>query len=276
MHHLPQHRWSTVVLLFALLASFKPPALAQPSSTVSAQLKLVDTPAPPDQESASALTVTGPGFQPSPEQIGDAMMLHQRYQAAIQAYKDAPASSPAKWNKMGIAYQLMFNLQDAARCYQVALKLDPKNIHAINNLGTVYDSLKQFGQAERMYQKALKLAPQSALIHKNLGTALLAEHKYDQGWEEYKAASALDPGIFQNQSGPRVDNPASAQDRGAMNYYMAKGCAHVGKTDSAIDYLRLSLNEGFASPKKIIADAEFSALRGNPAFDQLLADQSPR
>ena len=37
-------------------------------------------------------------------------MAHQRYQAAIEAYKKAPTNEPAVWNKLGIAYQLMFDL----------------------------------------------------------------------------------------------------------------------------------------------------------------------
>ena len=45
-------------------------------------------------------------------------MAHQRYQAAIEAYKKAPTDDAAVWNKMGIAYQMMFNLTDAMHCYQ--------------------------------------------------------------------------------------------------------------------------------------------------------------
>ena len=45
-------------------------------------------------------------------------MAHHRYQAAIEAYKQAPQNSAAVWNKMGIAYQMMFNLPDATRCYE--------------------------------------------------------------------------------------------------------------------------------------------------------------
>jgi hypothetical protein len=43
--------------------------------------------------------------------------------------------------------------------------------------------------------------------------------------------------------------------------------------DCAIDYLRMALNEGFTSPKKIEADSEFAGLHGTPAFQQLLAEQ---
>jgi tetratricopeptide (TPR) repeat protein len=217
--------------------------------------------------------VIDPQFKPTPEQVGDSLMAHQRYQAAIEAYKQAPRNSAEAWNKMGVAYQLMFNVDEATKCYQMALKLNPKDSVVINNLGTIYVSAKQYSLAEKSYRKALKLDPKSALIHKNLGTALLAEHKYKKGWEAYQAALALDPQIFEHSNTVRIENPASVQDRGAMNFYMAKGCVRAGKTDLAIEYLRMALNEGFTNPKKIIADEEFAALRDVPAFQQLLAAQ---
>jgi Tfp pilus assembly protein PilF len=174
---------------------------------------------------------------------------------------------------MGIGYQMMFNLPDATRCYLTSLKLEPKNVNTLNNLGTVYDSLKEYGQAVKMYRKALKYDPKSALVLKNLGTDLLAQHKYEKGWEVYKSALAADPQIFDRSNGPRVENPASVQDRGAMNYYMAKGCVRAGNDDRAIEYLRMALNEGFTNPKKIAADGEFARLHGLPAFEQLIAEQ---
>ena len=258
------HRWLPA---FAVLA-----ALVTESSAAFAQ-----TPAPaPAAIPQSQPPLAAQQSQPSPEQLGDALMAHQRYQAAIEAYKKAPRDSADVWNKMGIAYQMMFNLQDASRCYQASLKINPRNAHVLNNLGTIYDSLKQYGSAERMYRKALKLDPQSALIDKNLGTNLLAQHKYKKGWEVYKAALAIDPKIFEQNASPRVDNPASIQERGAMNYYMAKGCVRAGMNDRAIEYLRMALNEGFTNPKRISADSEFATLRGIPAFDQLLAAQGPQ
>ncbi len=211
--------------------------------------------------------------QPSSKELGDALMIHQRYQAAIEAYKKVPGESAEVLNQMGIAYQMMFNLDEAVRSYQASLKLEPNNANVMNNLGTVYDSLKQYSSAERMYRKALKIVPQSPLIEKNLGTSLLAQHHYKKGWEAYQAALALDPQIFQSNTSPRVDNLASVQDRGAMNYYMARGCIRAGQTECAIDYLRMALNEGFTSPKKIQADSEFAGLRGLPAFEKLIAAQ---
>jgi tetratricopeptide (TPR) repeat protein len=229
-------------------------------------------------DSNSHLTIIPPPPKPqaTPEQIGDALMAHQRYQAAIEQYKKAPTNNPAVWNKLGIAYQLMFNLDDAMHCYEKSHKLDPKNANVLNNLGTVFDALKQYHNAEKMYRKALKIEPDSALILKNLGTNLLAQHKYEKGWQQYQAAIKADPNIFQDNSRPRVENPASVADRGAMNYYMARGCVKAGMPERAIEYLRMALNEGYTNPKKIIADNEFATLHGLPAFEDLLASQTPK
>jgi len=214
--------------------------------------------------------------QPTQEDVGDALMTHQRYQAAIAAYKNATNPSAVLWNKMGIAYQMMFNLEEALRCYQASLKLDPQDTHVLNNIGTVYDSQKDYRAAERYYRRALRIRPDSALVNKNLGTNLLAQHKYDKGWEAYQMALSIDPNIFERNIGLRVDNPASTQERGAMNYYMAKGCARAGRSERAIEYLRSALNEGFTNPKRIVADGEFASLRGVPAFEQLMAAQTTR
>jgi Tfp pilus assembly protein PilF len=175
---------------------------------------------------------------------------------------------------MGIAYQMMFNVRDAEHCYRQSLKLDPHNAQVINNLGTIYDSQKQYSAAERLYRKALKINPHSALVYKNLGTNLLAQHKYNRGWDAYQQALAIDTQIFADRGSPQVQNPASVADRGAMNYYMALGCARMGQTDCALQYLRMALDEGFTNPKKVAADVAFASLRDNPDFKQLMASQT--
>jgi tetratricopeptide (TPR) repeat protein len=264
MSEFKQCRWLTAFAAVAAMVTVFSGAFAQAPTQSTSQ-----TPAPIGTQPS----VATPQFEPSPEQLGDSLTAHQRYQAAIEAYQKSPGNSAELWNKMGIAYQMMFNLENAERCYKKSVKLDPKNAAVLNNLGTVYDSLKNYSSAERMYRKALKIDAQSALIHKNLGTDLLAQHRYKQGWADYQVALALDPRIFQDSGNLHVDNPASVEDRGAMNYYMARGCVRAGQNDRAIEYLRMALNEGFTSPKKLVADSDFASLRGVPAFEQMLAAQ---
>ncbi len=75
--------------------------------------------AAPVAQAVPPATPPGPRLDATPEQIGDSLMAHQRYQAAIrEQYKKASPHSSDVWNKMGVAYQLMFNLDDAARCYE--------------------------------------------------------------------------------------------------------------------------------------------------------------
>jgi len=223
--------------------------------------------------SAQTIQPTSPLPNATPEQLGDSLEARQRYQAAIAAYASDPHPTAAVWNKMGIAYQMMFNLRDATRCYKESLHLDPKNAMVFNNLATVYDSLKEYSKGEHMYHKALKVAPKSPLILKNLGTNLLIQHKYSKGWKAYEEALELDPQIFEDHDSPTVANPTSIKERGAMNYFMARGCVRMGQTACALDYLRMAINEGYTTIKKVTEDADFASLRDNPAFKELVAEQ---
>ena len=243
------------------------PAQAAPSPPAAA-------PAPPQGAAPQSGSATPPAFQPTPEQIGDSLEARQHYQAAIAAYLKAQEFTPDLWNKLGIAYQMMFNLGDATRCYKASLKLQPNSSQVLNNLATVYDSLKDYGAASGYYRKALKLDPRSALILRNLGSNLLSQHKYKKGWAAYQAAQAIDPQIFAQRSASSVENPASAKDRGAMHYYMARGCVSAGQIECAIENLRMALNEGYTNPRKISTDSSFASIRQLPAFQQLIAAQS--
>lgn len=279
-----QRRWLPVLAIFTLIALEAPAAFGETRSQTATQSVFQNTavsaqntsPGPniAAQAEQSPTIAPAPPAPPTPEQQGDSLMMQQHYQAAIEAYKSVPRRTADIWNKMGIAYQMMFNVVDAQHCYLASLHMNKKNSRVMNNLGTVYDSQKEYGNAEKLYRKALKQDPGSALVHKNLGTNLMAQHKYEMGWEMYQAALAIDPNIFMDKTGPKVLNPTNLQDRGAMNYYMARGCMRVGLNDCAIDYLRMAMNEGYTNPKKIEADADFAALKGLPAFEQLLAAQT--
>ena len=284
MSRFDQLRWFPFLALLTLLLASPRPLRAQTQNEAPAPppaLVPSQTPAqPPIQYTAPAATPpvsavpAAPVFEPAPEDLGDSLEARQRYQAAIAAYSKIAEPSATVWNKMGIAYQMMFNPKDAIHCYNASLKLDPRNSSVLNNLGTVYDSLKQYATAERYYRRANKIDPHSALILRNLGSNQLSQHKYKKGWEAYQSALAIDPQIFQSRSSASIANPATTQERGAMHYYMAKGCTSAGNPECAINNLRLALNEGYTNPKKIAADSSFASLRELPAFQQLIAAQS--
>jgi tetratricopeptide (TPR) repeat protein len=222
---------------------------------------------------SSAVPVGAKPLALSFEQRGDILSARRQYQAAIAAYAKITQPSAAVWNKMGIAYQMLYDPSDAARCYNQSLALDRNEIRALNNLATVDDSISEFPAAERLYKQALRLEPQSAQLFRNLGTNLLMQHQYRRGMEAYTQALAIDARIFNQDFGPSVDAPTPASERGAVTYFEARSCARAGLTDCALSQLRKAFNEGSATIKSVSSENDFARLRGTPEFQQLLAEQ---
>ena len=105
---------------------------------------------------------------------------------------------------------------------------------------------------------------------------LLAQHRYQEGWAVYQTALALDSHILQNAESLTVENGSTVVERGATNYYKAKGCVMAGMKGRAIEYLRMALDEGFTNVRKVKADEEFADLRGDPEIEKMLAEQEAR
>lgn len=227
--------------------------------------------------STSGLTTSGPTtapLQPTPVETGDRLLMERRYQAAIAAYAKSPSMTAAIWNKMGMANELMGSVDEAVRCYNESLRLNPNDPHVLNNFATLKVAVKDYKTADRLYRNAIKLDPNFALYYKSLGTTLIAEKKYREGWDAYKHAQALDSGIFAEDDYIAVGVPSAVHDRGAMYYYMALACVHAGQKSCALDYLRSAIDEGYIVPEKIASDREFAALSGDPGFKKLLAEET--
>lgn len=207
----------------------------------------------------------------NPERRGDIMMARKMYREAVETYKEAPLDSPIIWNKIGIAYHQMQQLDTAKRHYERAIKLNPKYSEAINNLGTVFYAKKSYRKAANLYKKALKLAPESASIYSNLGTALFARKKYNEAFDAYQQALALDPEVFEHRGSYGVLlQERSVQERARFHYYLAKTYAKAGVSDRALLYLRKAFEEGFPERQKLLEEPEFAGLKEIPEFQELL------
>jgi tetratricopeptide (TPR) repeat protein len=241
----------------------------------------VPAPQPSDSSFASAALANAPfsaSVKASPpaataEHEGDSLMAHQRYQAALVTYQKVEQPSATVWNKMGIAYQMLFDTKNAARCYKESLKIDPNHSGAINNLATLEDARKNFAAAERLYRQALQIDPGSARTFKNLGTNLTMQHRYNESAEAYSRALALDPHIMDKYSGPTAEARVPIKVRGEASYVSAQSCARAGLSDCAISQLRKSFDEGFATKKEVANCQDFEAMRQTPEFVRLLAEQ---
>jgi tetratricopeptide (TPR) repeat protein len=227
--------------------------------------------------SAQPVSLSSPSpldmYSVSPETLGDLMMIHQRYLAAIEAYQRAPHDSAVVWNKLGIAYQHMYALDIAKLQYEKALQLNPKYPEAINNLGTVYYGQQNYRKAELYYRKALKMKPDCASFYSNLGTAYFADHNYKHGVEAYRKAFSLDPEVFIGDSLERVAEMGPVEEQATLNYALAELYAQAGMGDAAIHYLRTAFMDGFNNNKKLMEDKSFAALRNTRQFRLLLTEE---
>jgi tetratricopeptide (TPR) repeat protein len=198
-------------------------------------------------------------------------MARKMYREAIESYEQAPQDSAVVWNKLGIAYHQMMQLDAAMKRYRRAIRLDAKYAEAINNLGTIYYAEKRYSKATGSYKHALKLAPGSASIYSNLGTAFFAEKKYKEAWEAYNTAFQLDPEVFEHRNTYGVLlQERTVEERAKFHYYLAKIYAKQGQQDRALQYIRKALEEGFTDRKKFLQDPEFATLRDLPEFKELL------
>ncbi len=223
------------------------------------------------QLKTASQTPAVPQAKVSPEQLGDIYMARKMFRAAADTYRENAGNSAVLWNKVGIAYHQMGDLNGARKSYERALHFDGKYADAINNLGTVYYAQKKFRGAISRYKKALTIAPNSASIWSNLGTAYYARGKFDDMTMAYSRALQLDPEVFENHGlvGTRMMD-RSVADRARYHYEMARMYAVSGKNDLALQYLRKALEEGFKEKEKLQAK-EFSALRETKEFQDLMA-----
>jgi len=218
-------------------------------------------------------TVVNPRPNISPELRGDIFMARKMYREAIDMYRQGPPNSPVLANKVGIAFHQLLLLDLAKKNYERATKLDPAYAEAINNLGTIYYARKSYRRSINYYKKALRCANPTASIYANLGAAYFARRNYRLASQFYEEALRLDPEVFEHHGNfGTLMQERTVEERAMFHLYLAKMYAKNGSADRALIYLRKALEEGVKDRHKIPDMPEFSLLKTNADFKQLLAD----
>ena len=209
----------------------------------------------------------------SPELRGDIFMARKMYREAIDMYRQGSPDSPVLSNKIGIAFHQLMILNLAKKNYERAVKLDPKYSEAINNLGTIYYAEKSYRRSIGYYKRALRCSNPSASVYANLGAAYFARKNYKQATEYYEQAMKLDPEVFEHHGTfGTVMQERTVAERAMFHLYLSKMYAKSGENERALIYLRKALEEGVKDRNKIPDMPEFSLLKTNADFKQLLAD----
>jgi tetratricopeptide (TPR) repeat protein len=212
----------------------------------------------------------------SPELRGDIYMARKMYREAVDMYRQGSPDSPILANKIGIAFHQLMLLNLAKKNYERAVKLDPKYAEAINNLGTVYYAEKSYRRSIGYYKKALRCSHPTASIYANMGAAYFARKNYKMASEYYEQALKLDPEVFEHHGNfGTLMQERTVEERAMFHLYLAKTYAKSGANDRALIYLRKALEEGVKDRNKIPDMPEFSTLKKNADFQELLA-QNPK
>jgi len=212
------------------------------------------------------------------EDQGDSLQAQKNYLDAIEYYQGALAKDPHSAvlaNKIGMSHLLLRHYREAKKSFERSIKADKKYANAYANLAVVYYEEQSYGKAIRFYDKAIALDGDEAVFYNNRGAALFAKKQYDKASADYAKALELDPDIFErNMRGAGVQaRLPSPEDQAHYDYVLAKLFAKNGLPDKSLHYLKKAMEEGYKDIKDVYKDEEFSTLRKDPRFAELMASK---
>jgi tetratricopeptide (TPR) repeat protein len=260
-------RIGSVALLFAVL--FALPSQAQNSEQLEVGPPPLHRVAPPE-----------PGATPEElEARGDELRIQKNYLDALDYYQAAFSATPsnvALFRKIGVCQLMMQRYKEAKKSFERAIRSDHKDAVAYNNLGVVYYVVRNYNAAVKNYEKAIQYDDGAPSYYNNLGAAYFCKKQFDKAVQNYAKAVDLDPDIFERTShaGVMAQLP-SPEDRAHYDYVLAKLYARTGVPDRSLHYLKKAMEEGYKDIKNVYKDNEFSTLRKDPRFTELMAAKTP-
>ena len=130
--------------------------------------------------------------------LGFTYAMLQRYQEAMEAYKEAirlkPNYAEAHYN-LGLAYGNLGRYQEAVEAYKQSIRVKPDDAVAYINMGTAYGGLGRNQEAMEAYKQAIRLKPNYAEAHYGLGLAYGNLGRYQEAVKACKEAIRLKPDL---------------------------------------------------------------------------------
>jgi predicted Zn-dependent protease len=256
------------VIAFLLLC------LAAGAQQASSGLRMATPPHPYEPPSSTATAE-------QLEERGDVLRLEKAFTESLQYYRVALDRTSDKHrtavlqNKSGIVELQLEHFREAEKAFSRAIKADRTFPEPYNNLGVSYYLQKKYGKAIKQYQRALALNEGRASFHTNLASAYFMRKDLPRAMQEYRRALELDPQILERNSQAGVSAQLGRpEDRAAYEYLLAKMYAQSGDFEHSLLYLTKAMEEGYKDIKNVYKDAEFSTLRKDPRFVDLMAHKA--
>jgi tetratricopeptide (TPR) repeat protein len=210
------------------------------------------------------------------ETVADELQADKNYLDAIDYYEAALKKDPSNvilMNKVGMSQLLLRRYKDARKNFDRAIKLDKNYANAYANMAVVCYQEGSYAKSIRYYDKAIQLDGAQAVFYNNRAASLFAKKQFEKATADYNKALQLDPDILERASrgaGVQAKLP-SPGDIAHYDYVIAKLFARNGSADRSLHYLKKAMEEGYSHIKDVYKDSEFSAVRKDPRFAELMA-----
>lgn len=220
------------------------------------------------------------------EARGDQLRMQKFYLDALDYFRAALAKDRQNariYNKAGICELLIQRFHEASKDFERSIKIDRDFADAYNNLGVVHYELgavhhsgSQYSKAIKQYEKAIQLRQDGASFYSNMGAAYYARREWPKAMLAYSQALQLDPEIFERTSHAGVSAQLpSPEERAHFDFMLARLYAKAGDADHSLQYLRRAMEEGYKSIDDVYKDPEFTSVRTDARFTQLMAARPP-
>lgn len=127
---------------------------------------------------------------------GNSLDSLSRHEDAIRCFDKALELDPHfahAWNNKGASLGMLGRYEEAVHCFEKALELDPRDAFAWNNKGNSLDRLGRYEEAIHCYDQTLEIDPCIALAWNNKGGSLGKLGRYEESIDCFNKAQELDP-----------------------------------------------------------------------------------
>ncbi len=142
-----------------------------------------------------------PGEPSNYVNLASCYMKLGKYDEALELTKSIAemfASYAPAWNILGVVTRQYLNdYYNAITFFNEALRLDPKNIQALNNLAECYAGHMN---SIELYEKVLAIEPDNHQVRLSLAISQLQNGMFEEGWRNYEARLKLSEGLSKNVS----------------------------------------------------------------------------
>lgn len=119
----------------------------------------------------------------------------KQYEESLKNYKqftDLYPEDPNGWHNLGWTYERLQNYEEAARCYDRAIKVDGNYVISFIGKGNSLVSLQRYEEALPYFEEAIKLDPEVPDYWNAKGNALFNLIRYEEALKYFDSALDLD------------------------------------------------------------------------------------